>query len=275
MSAAQDTRNGRRNGNGNGRDTHDRGTNGGGMNWAKRLIEYALVVLVAIIVSMLLIWVLFPKAEPCTDCVVPLPDARAECDKQFYSTGSRARQLAPGAEDELWIGYEDESQPPDYGSSGYSSPSSGGYSSPSGGYSTTPAPTSSSSRGRGYVMIRTLPQGGYDYQGQSSGYGSSYDTTSTRPETTWDEVTVTVARYATQLRNDSVCAQAPVRFREGRFESFCSMTHKFDDAENAMISYRVFVRNDSSVPLEYCIVSNCSSSGPFAPVCKSELQPLE
>lgn len=277
MSGAQDTRNGRRNGNGNGREAREeRESRGGGMNWAKRLIEYALVVLVAIIVSMLLIWVLFPKSGPCTNCVVSMPQVRAECDKQFFATGARAKQLDAGAEDEFLVAYVDNSMV-DPNAGGYSSPS-GGYSSPSGGYtgaSTTPAPVSV--RGPGYVMVRAQPQFGYDYSGQQSSYSSStYDTSSTAPETLWDEVTVTVARYVNPLRNDAVCSGTSVRFREGRFESYCEMPNRFTADDGGQATYRIFVRNESSVPIEYCIIANCDASAPYGQgtLCTAE-QPVQ
>jgi hypothetical protein len=271
MSGATDTR-GRRNG--NGRDSHDRG-GGNGSNWAKRLIEYALVILVAIIVSMLLIWVLFPKAGPCTNCVVSMPQVRAECDKQFFgTTGARAKQLDAGAEDEFLVAYVDSSQDPNAG--GYSSPSSG-YSSPSSGY-TGASSTPVSVRGPGYVMVRAQPQFGYDYSGQQSSYNSStYDTSSTQPETLWDEVTVTVARYVNPLRNDATCGQTAVRFREGRFETYCEMPNRFTAEDGGQATYRIFVRNESSVPIEYCIIANCDASAPYGQgtLCSAEQAPLQ
>ena len=228
------------------------------MGWARRLIEYLIVVLVAIMVSMIIIWFFFPKSGPCTNCVVSMPQVRAECDKQFFSSGSRARQLDAGAEDEFLIAYVAQAQDPNAGSGGYSSPTSGG-SYP--GVSSTPAPAV---KGPGFVMVRAQPQFGYDYSGnQTSNYNSSYDTSQTQPETVWQEVTVTVARYVNPLRNDSVCSQTALRFREGRFETYCEMPNRFTDEDGGQASYRVFVRNESSVPMEYCIVSNCDASAPY------------
>ncbi len=227
------------------------------MGWARRLIEYLIVVLVAIIVSMGIIWLFFPKNGQCTNCVVSMPQVRAECDKQFFSSGQRARQLDAGAEDEFLIAYV-ASQPD-------ASSSSGDYSSPTGGGSypgvSTPSPTV---KGPGYVMVRAQPQFGYDYSGgQSSNYNSSYDASQTQPETVWQEVTVTVARYVNPLRNDAVCSQTSLRFREGRFETYCEMPNRFTEEDGGQASYRVFVRNESSVPMEYCIISNCDASAPY------------
>jgi hypothetical protein len=251
------------------------------MGFAKRLIEYFLVVLVAIIVALVLIYLFFPKNGPCTNCVVSMPQVRAECDKQFFSTGARARQLDAGAEDEFLVAYIDQQQDPNAG--GYSS-SSGGYSSPS-GYSSTGGYSTASSqsepiavRGPGYVMVRAQPQFGYDYSGgQTSSYNSSYDTSSTRPETSWDEVTVTVARYVNPLRNDAVCGQTSLRYREGKFETYCEIPNRFSDTDAGQATYRIFVRNESSVPLEYCIVSNCDASAPYGQgsLCQIEQPPAQ
>lgn len=232
-----------------------------------RFIEYSLVVVVAIIVSMLLIWALFPRSGPCLNCVVSMPQVRTECDRQFFSTGARARQLEAGAEDEFLVAYVDQPQVDPYSTSG-------GYTSP-GGYSTaTPAAsTAPVVRGPGYVMVRAQPQFGYDYSGgqTTSAYGSS-DTSSLAPETLWNEVTVTVARYVNPLRNDAMCGQASLRFREGRFETYCEMSNRFTEEDGGQATYRVFVRNESSVPLEYCIVSNCDASAPYGQgtVCQAE-----
>ena len=233
------------------------------MGGAKRLIEYFLVVLVAIIVALVLIYFFFPKSGPCTNCVVSMPQVRAECDKQFFSTGARARQLDAGAEDEFLVAYIDQYQDQNSGSD-YSS--GGGYSSPSGYSSASTQSETVTVRGPGYVMVRAQPQFGYDYSGgqtSSSGYNSSYDQNTTRAETSWDEVTVTVARYVNPLRNDAVCGQTSLRYREGKFETYCEMPNRFTDADGGQASYRIFVRNESSVPLEYCIVSNCDASAPY------------
>jgi hypothetical protein len=239
------------------------------MGWTKRLVEYLLVVLVAIIVSLLIIYLLFPKSGPCTNCVVSMPQVRTECDKQFFSTGSRARQLDAGAEDEFLVAYVEAPQDPN---------ASGGYSPPSGGYSSaSTAPTAV--RGPGYVMVRAQPQFGYDYSGgqTSSNYSSSYDQNATRPETSWDEVTVTIAKYVNPLRNDAVCGQMSLRFREGKFETYCEIPNRFSEADGGQMTYRIFVRNESSVPLEYCIVSNCDASAPYGQgtLCQLEQPPAQ
>lgn len=239
------------------------------MSWS-RIIEYALVVLVAIIVSLVLIYLLFPRGGPCTNCVVSMPQVRAECDKQFFSSGARARQLDAGAEDEFLVAFVENPNDPNV--------TGGGYSSPTSGYS---APTSSSSaappRGPGYVMVRAQPQFGYDYSGNQTSSYSATDTSNTPPETLWEDVTVTVARYVNPLRNDAVCGQTAVRFREGRFETYCEMPHKFAPEDGGQASYRIFVRNESSVPLEYCIVTNCDASAPYGQgtLCAVEQPPAQ
>ena len=53
---------------------------------SRKLIEYTLVVLVAIIFSLLLIWALMSNggSEECKGCTVTaLPLQRQECEKQF------------------------------------------------------------------------------------------------------------------------------------------------------------------------------------------------
>jgi hypothetical protein len=277
MSGAQDTKNGRSE---RAREREYR-ESGNGMGFAKRLIEYFLVVLVAIIVALVLIYLFFPKNGPCTNCVVSMPQVRAECDKQFFSTGARARQLDAGAEDEFLVAYVDAGQQePDSGyssSGGYSSPS--GYSAPSGYSSASSSTETVTVRGPGYVMVRAQPQFGYDYSGgQTSSYNSSsYDTSTTRPETSWDEVTVTVARYVNPLRNDAVCGQTSLRYREGKFETYCEMPNRFTEDDGGQASYRIFVRNESSVPLEYCIISNCDASAPYGQgsLCQAEQAPAQ
>jgi hypothetical protein len=238
------------------------------MGWAKRLIEYAIVVLLAMIVAFGLIYFLFPTNNQCTNCIVSMPQVRAECDKQFYSSGSRARQLDAGAEDEFLVAYSELQADQAASNDGYSSPS--GYP----GVSSTPTPTV---RGPGFVMVRAQPQFGYDYSGnQTSSYGS-YDASTTRPETQWQEVTVTIARYVNPLRNDAVCGQTSLRFREGRFETYCEMPMQFRPEDGGQASYRIFVRNESSVPLEYCIVTNCDASAPYGQgnLCQVEQPPAQ
>ncbi|MFM9863022.1 MAG: hypothetical protein ACKVRO_05395 [Micropepsaceae bacterium] len=217
-----------------------------------RIIEYLLVVLVAILVAVGVIWLLFPSRPECTDCTVSRPSLRAECDKQFFGTGVRAKQLDAGAEDEFLVAYYDQGVVD-------TSATSGGYSTPT----SYPGATSSAPvvRGPGYVMVRAQPQFGYDTSGGQS--SSSYDLSSTRPETLWQDVTVTVSRYVSPLRNDSACSQTAVRYRDGKFESYCEIPNRFSDADGGQASYRIFVRNESSVPVEYCIISNCDASAPY------------
>ena len=239
-----------------------------GDNMTKRLIEYALVVLVAIIVSMLLILVLFPRNQSCDNCpAISLPQERANCDKQFFGSSVRSRTLSPGQEHEYLVSYVENPEDAN---------SSGGYSSPTGGYpGTTPAPSSRpAAREPGFLMVRAQPQIGYDYSGGTS--SSSFDISNTPIGQPWSGVTVTVARYATQLRNDEICGQTEVRFREGRYESFCTIPLKFTEDDGGMHSYRYFVRNDSGTPVEYCMISNCDWSTPLGggSTCKTE-QPAQ
>jgi hypothetical protein len=250
------------------RDDRDRRRGGDNMGWTKRLIEYALVILVAIIVSFLLIYLLFPKAGPCTNCVVSMPQVRAECDKQFFSSGSRARQLDAGAEDEFLVAYVENPNDPSATGSGYSTPSS---------YPGAPSSAPPPPRGPGFVMVRAQPQFGYDYSGSQTTSYSASDTSNTAPETLWEDVTVTVARYVNPLRNDAACAQTAVRFREGRFETYCEMPHRFTEDDGGQATYRIFVRNESSVPLEYCIVTNCDASAPYGQgmLCQVEQPPAQ
>ena len=88
---------------------------------SRKLIEYALVVLVAIIVSLVLIYVFFPwgGSGKCTGCVVTsLPQQRAECEKQFTGGYGSPRVLQGGSDDEYLIGFYDPTQG---GGSGFSS----------------------------------------------------------------------------------------------------------------------------------------------------------
>ncbi len=214
---------------------------------AGRLIEYALVVAVAILVAVAIIYFFIPKSSVCTTCSVSMPRLRAECDKQFFSGGASVRQLDAGWEEEELVAFVEPAGDQD----------SGGV--PSGGYSSATGPGSSSSpivREPGYLMIRVQPR--IDYSGASS----SYDTSTTRPETSWDEIKVTVARYISPLRNDKIC-DGTVRFREGKFEFYCDIPTKLEPLDYGQMSYRVFVRNESSVALEYCVVSNCDASAPW------------
>jgi hypothetical protein len=251
-------------------DNDDRDDRRRGGDMGKRLIEYALVILVAIIVSMLLIYLLFPKNTTCTNCVVSMPQVRAECDKQFFSSGQRAKQLDAGAEDEFLVAYVENPVDTSSTSGGYSAPGSSSY--PGSGSSSVPPP-----RGPGFVMVRAQPQFGYDYSGNQTSSYSSSDPANTAPETLWEDVTVTVARYVNPLRNDAACSQTAVRFREGRFETYCEMPHKFTVEDGGQATYRIFVRNESSVPLEYCIVTNCDASAPYGQgmLCQVEQPPAQ
>jgi hypothetical protein len=253
------------------RDDRDDRRRGDSMGWTKRLIEYGLVILVAIIVSMLLIYLLFPKNAPCTNCIVSMPQVRAECDKQFFSSGARARQLDAGAEDEFLVAYV-ESYGDQGAPGGYSSPTGTGYPGVSSTASTTPVP-----RGPGYVMVRAQPQFGYDYSGNQTSSYSTTDASNPPAETIWEDVTITVARYVNPLRNDAACSQTAVRFREGRFETYCEMPLRFGEDDGGQASFRIFVRNESSVPLEYCIVTNCDASAPYGQgtLCQVEQPPAQ
>lgn len=213
---------------------------------ARRVIEYSLVVAVAMLVAVAIIYFFLPKAVPCTNCTVSMPRLRTECDKQFYAGGSSVRQLDAGWEEEALLSFVEVAG--DQGSDG----SAGGYSSATG----SSTPSSSIVREPGYLMLRLQPR--VDYSGSSS----STDISSTRPETSWDEIKVTVARYVDQYRNERVC-DGTVKFREGKFEFYCDIPTKFAPADRGQMSYRVFVRNESSVALEYCVVSNCDASAPW------------
>jgi hypothetical protein len=63
-----------------------------------------------------------------------------------------------------------------------------------------------------------------------------------------------------------------VRFVEGRFETYCEIPNRFSEADAGQASYRIFVRNESSVPMEYCIISNCDASAPYGAgsLCQGE-----
>lgn len=240
-----------------------------------RILEYAIVTLLALIVGVGIGYVVFTwgrGSNECTNCQVSMPQVRAECDKQFFGTGVRAKQLDANAEDEFLVAFIDQSAV-DPNAGGYST-TSGGYSTPS-GYPGVTSPTSPAVRGPGYVMVRAQPQFGYDYSG---GQTSSYDSSNTRPGTTWQEVTVTVVRYVSPLRNDSVCSQSSVRYLDGRFERYCEIPNRFGEEDGGQASYRIFVRNESSVPVEYCIISNCDASAPYGggSLCQAEqLTPLQ
>jgi hypothetical protein len=241
-----------------------------------RVLEYAIVTLLALIVGFGIGYLIFSwgrGAGECTDCRVSMPQVRNECEKQFSGMGARAKQLEANAEDEFLVAFIDQGAI-DPNANGYSTSSSGGYSTPS-SYPGVSTATPAALRGPGYVMVRAQPQFGYDYSG---GQTSSYDAANTRPGTSWQEVTVTVVRYISPLRNDSVCAQSSVRFIDGRFETYCEIPKRFQEDDGGQASYRIFVRNESSVPVEYCIISNCDASAPYGggSLCQAEqLTPLQ
>lgn len=216
----------------------------------KRLIEYSLVVLVAIIVSMILIWLfLRGGSKDCEGCAghVSLPLQRQECEKQFFGSSTPARVLEAGGVGEYLLGFFDP----------VSSAAGGGYPSSPGGYS---APgTSPATPVSGYVIVRARPQT-YDYNTGTS--SSAFNPASVKPNQVWQDVRLAVVTYASPLRNESVadCAEQPVVFREDKFEAFCDLPTKFAQGESAKQTYRVYIINDSDTPVEYCIVSNCDES---------------
>jgi hypothetical protein len=239
-----------------------------------RVLEYAIVIILALLLGLTIGYLLFGfgGSSACTDCQVSMPQVRAECDKQFFGTGVRAKQLDAGAEDEFLVAFADQSA---FASDPNASGGYGSYSTPSsypGVGQSTPLP-----RGPGYVMVRAQPQFGYNYSGgQSANYGSYDSSSDTRPGTSWNEVTVTVARYVNPLRNDATCNTRSVRFLDGRFESYCEIPKQFGADDGGQASYRIFVRNESSVPVEYCIISNCDASAPYGQgsLCQGEQAPL-
>lgn len=206
--------------------------------WIREAVRYTIVVLAALVTATLFVGYLAPKggalapAERSVDRSVSTPRLRAECDKQFYSTTTPARHLEPGTEDELLVSYA----------------------SPVGYPGATPV------EGPGYVLLRMQPQFG---AAAPDGQASVVDTSATKDEMSWDDVTVTVARYVDPLRNEAVCSQTAVRFHEDKFESYCEIPNASMPQEEGQASYRIFVRNESGVPVEYCIVSNCTASAPY------------
>lgn len=230
-----------------------------------RVLEYAIITLLALIVGFGIGYLLFwPGKDDCTNCGgASRPQVRADCEKQFSGIGVRAKQLEANAEDEYLVAFIDQ-RAIDPNANGYST-SSSGYSTPSSYPGVSPA----GPREPGYVMVRAQPQFGYDYSG---GQTSSYDPANTRPGTTWQEVTVTVVRYVSPQYNDSVCSKSSVRYVDGRFETYCDIPTRFQPEDGGQASYRIFVRNESSVPVEYCIVSNCDASAPYGggSLCQAE-----
>jgi len=231
---------------------------------SRKLIEYALVVLVAIIVSLALIYFFIPGSgsSKCTGCIVTsLPQQRAECEKQFTGGYGSPRMLQGGSDDEYLIGFFDPAQG---GAAGYSSggSSTGGYPGVSTTGSAGPSPTA------GFLIVRARPQMTYD--ATSGGYsGGSFNPATVPAGQAWDDVRVAVVSYVSPLRNESVCAEKSVKFFEDKFESFCDLPTRFAAGDAPKQSYRVFVMNNSTTPIEYCIVSNCDES--HGKICQIEL----
>lgn len=226
---------------------------------SRKLIEYTLVVLVAIIVSLLLIWLLMSGGgnQECKGCTVTaLPLQRQECEKQFSGGVGSPRLLQPGSIDEYLIGFYD----PAAGAGGGYVGAPTGYSSPSG---SSPAPVA------GFVIARARPQTTYD--ANSGGYSGGQFNPATIPAgQAWDDVRMAVVSFVSPLRNESVCAEKSVKFFEDKFEAYCDLPTRFSPEEPPKQSYRVFMINDSTTPIEYCLVSNCDES--HGKVCQVELQ---
>jgi len=124
-----------------------------------------------------------------------------------------------------------------------------------------------------FVMVRARPSTAYDYP--SAAREDGQQNLPTVEETRWDEVTTTIVRYVNPLRNEAVCGESALTLREGGFEAYCDVPAKADSPDRQEIY--VFLTNQSSVPIEYCIVSNCdasSRSGQGA-LCQVERQRLE
>lgn len=226
---------------------------------SRKMIEYALVVLVAIIVSLLIIWLVFggSRTSPCTGCVVTsVPQQRQECEKQFTGGYGAPRTLQAGSTDEFLVGFYDPALSAG-GSSGYTAPS--GYpTSPTVG---APAPTA------GYVIARARPQTSYDST-TGSYTGGQFNPATVPAGQAWDDVRMAVVTYVSPLRNESVCAEKSVKFFEDKFEAYCDLPTRFAPGDAPKQSYRVFVINDSNTPIEYCIVSNCDES--HGKICQIE-----
>lgn len=228
---------------------------------SRKLIEYALIVVAAIIVSLVLIWLIFggKSDAPCTGCVVTsLPQQRQECEKQFVGGSGAPRVLQPGSVDEYLIGFYDPSMG---GGGGYSSTGPSGYNSTS--MNAGPAPTA------GYVIARARPQTSYDAN-TGSYAGGQFNPATVPAGQAWDDVRMAVVSYVSPLRNESVCAEKSVKFFEDKFEAYCDLPTRFTAEDPPKQSYRVFVMNDSNSPIEYCIVSNCDQS--HGKICQMELE---
>lgn len=220
------------------------------MSWAKRLIEYLLVILVAIIVAVLIIWWVLRPGSDCTDCGggPSVPQLRAECDRQFGGTGVPIETLQANEEGEYLLAFREPAPPSDQSSE----------------FSSATASRTVTTRPPGFVMVRVQPQFGYDYLGGQDS-SSTADTSNVRPDTAWDEVTVTVARYVNPVRNERVCSEdrMRLRYRDGKFESYCDIPLRFTADDWGQATYRLFVSNRSSVPIDYCILTNCDYSAPW------------
>jgi hypothetical protein len=227
---------------------------------SRKLIEYTLVVLVAIIFSLLLIWALMSNggSEECKGCTVTaLPLQRQECEKQFSGGIGSPRVLQPGNIDEYLIGFFDPSMG---GGGGYGSGSPSGYGTTSGTGATPVA---------GFVIARARPQTSYD--ANSGSYtGGQFNPTTVPAGQAWDDVRMAVVSFVSPLRNENVCAERPVKFFEDKFEAYCDLPTRFVQGEAPKQSYRVFMLNNSTTPIEYCLVSNCDES--HGRVCQIELQ---
>jgi hypothetical protein len=234
---------------------------------SRKLIEYALVVLVAIIVSLALIYFILPRpgSSKCTGCIVTsLPQQRAECEKQFTGGYGSPRTLQGGSDDEYLIGFYDPAQ--GGGAAGY--PSGGSSTSGYPGVSTSTSGSAGPSPTAGFLIVRARPQMTYD--ATSGGYsGGSFNPATVPAGQEWDDVRVAVVSYVSPLRNESVCAEKSVKFFEDKFESFCDLPTRFAAGDSPKQTYRVFVMNNSNTPIEYCIVSNCDES--HGKICQIEL----
>lgn len=228
----------------------------------RKLIEYTLVVLVAIIVSLLLIWLLMSGGTPdeCKGCTVTaLPQQRQECEKQFSGGVGSPRVLQPGSIDEYLVGFYD----PMAAGASYGGSGPAGYGTPTG---TSRPPVA------GFVMARVRPQTAYD--ANSGGYtGGQFNPATVPAGQAWDDVRMAVVSFVSPLRNESVCAEKSVKFFEDKFESYCDLPTRFAPTEPPKQSYRVFMINDSTTPIEYCLVSNCDES--HGKICQVELQPAQ
>lgn len=226
----------------------------------KRMIEYAVLTLVVVILLLLgfHMWWSSSSSPICTNCAVTsLPQQRQECEKQFAGGYGSPRLVQPGTMDDYTIGFYD----PAYSFGSTTTSSSG----------TVAAPPVA-----GYVMVRARPYSGYD---SSSGIaGAPWDPAKETQGREWGDVRVAVVEFETPLRNRYACI--PPKNREvaavlfgDKFESYCDLPTRFDGSDPPKLSYRVFVINDSSSPVEYCIVSNCDES--HGKICQVEINTVQ